>query len=518
MHATVMPAPTSTPDAASRRAAAALDVLVVGAGPSGLLATIELLRRGLSVRLIDKATSPSPLSRAIGVQARTLELLEPLGVANELVEQGVRLRGGTIWSGGAPIFSVDLDHLDTRYPFILSLAQAKTEDVLTRALERHGGTIERGTELVELAQNGGRVLARVRGPDGDEQIEAAWAIGCDGAHSAVRKAIGLAFTGHSYEETFLVGDIAARWDVPRDRASVFLANTGVVAAFPMRSSRLRVVLTADGASTEGPPTGPELAAILEARSGLAIALDDAVGLGAFRIHSRQVERYRVDRIFVAGDAAHIHSPVGGQGMNTGMQDAHNLAWKLALVHRGRARPVLLDSYDAERRPIARRVLRATDFATRLGILDSGVARGLRNTAGRVASRIDWLRRRVAHEMSELSVDYRSGPLTSDRRPWPGSSRRPAAGDRVPPAMAERADPSSLTVLSIGRGEAAPAGLVDVATQFGVAVAHDASPSDGNAEGIFVLRPDGYVAFCCGPTDVDALDRYLDGVLVRATRR
>jgi len=338
------------------------DVLVIGAGPTGLVLAGELLRRGLSVRVVDKLVAPTPHSRAIGVHARSLEILDDLGVADELIARGMRITGAALQTARGPIATVTFDELDTRYPFILCVSQVETETVLRDLLAARGGAIERDTELVALAQDERGVEAVLRTPRGDERARASWIVGCDGAHSGVRHALGIDFEGHAYEETFVLADVRIDWDAPLERVSTFLHEDGVAALFPMQGGRWRVIAS-NAEALGAQPSLDDVRSLVEPRVGRALAMRDAAWISPFRIHCRQVARYRHGRAFLAGDAAHIHSPIGGQGMNTGIQDAHNLAWKLA-----RGGETLLESYHAERHAIGRDVLAQTDRVTRVALL------------------------------------------------------------------------------------------------------------------------------------------------------
>jgi 2-polyprenyl-6-methoxyphenol hydroxylase-like FAD-dependent oxidoreductase len=397
--------------------AAMVDVLVVGAGPTGLMAAAELIRHGLSVRLIDKLAEPNMLSRAFAIHARSLEIFEDLDLADALIARGARYDRIAVYASGSPIVHASLEDLETRFPFVLLLPQSETEAVLTGRLVAMGGAIERSVELVRYAQSEDGVVAKVRHADGrEEDIQASWLVGCDGAHSQVRKQAGLEFRGHAYDERFMLGDVEVEWDLTNDHIATFFGTTGVAALFPYSNNRCRLVVTSTPDDVrEEPPTLEELQALLAERASRPVRLSDPKWLARFRIHSRQVEHYRRGRVFLAGDAAHIHSPLGGQGMNTGMQDAHNLAWKLALVHRGLAREVLLDSYHTERHPIAQQILRGTEVATRAATLRNPVARAVRNQMARFFSSFDVFRERVARNVAELTIDYRKSPIVDEHR-------------------------------------------------------------------------------------------------------
>jgi 2-polyprenyl-6-methoxyphenol hydroxylase-like FAD-dependent oxidoreductase len=393
-----------------------VDVLVVGAGPTGLMAAAELIRHGCSVRMVERLREPDPHSRALALHARSLEILDDLDVADELIARGVRCKGVAIYANGNAIVRASLEDLETRFPFVLILPQSESELVLANRLSALGGTIERGTELVGYEQHDDGVIAQLRSAAGDETVRASWLVGCDGAHSTVRKLAGLEFRGSAYDDRFLLGDVAIEWDVPGDQVTTFFGTSGVAVCFPLPGKRWRVVVTAAPDDTsEEPPTPILLETLLAERSGLALRLSEPGWLARFRIHARQVARYRVGRVFLAGDAAHFHSPFGGQGMNTGMQDAHNLAWKLALGQRGGAHATLLDSYQVERHPIATQILRGTDAMTRVATLRNPVARAVRNQMARFFSSFDVFRERMARNVAELTIDYRKSPIVDEHR-------------------------------------------------------------------------------------------------------
>ncbi len=391
-----------------------VDVLVVGAGPTGLMLASELLLRGLTVRLVDEAEAPSPWSRALGVHARTLDVLHASGAAEALIARGQKLHGATLWSGGAVIARVDFAELETPFPFVVCLPQRETEAVLTEVLTKRGGAVERGLKLTALRQDGTGVTATLAKSDGAETVRAAWVVGCDGARSTVRKLLDLPFEGSTYEERFLLADVTIDWDTRDDRITTYFGDDGIAAFFPMRERVTRVVLTApEGDERTDPPTLDEVQALFAKRTGSGATLSNPGWTSRFRIHCRQVASYRDDRVFLAGDAAHIHSPAGGQGMNTGIQDAHNLAWKLALVHRGHARAKLLDTYHEERHAVGRAVLRGTDAATKAASIKSAALRGVRDQVARMLTSFEVVQQRVARETAELTVNYEGSSLSRE---------------------------------------------------------------------------------------------------------
>jgi 2-polyprenyl-6-methoxyphenol hydroxylase-like FAD-dependent oxidoreductase len=429
------------------------EVLVVGAGPTGLMLAAELARRGVPFRVLDKALEPTQLSKAIAVHARTLEILHDMGIADELISRGVKLRGTQVFADGKTLVRASFDELDSHYPFILAVAQRETEAVLAEHLTKLGGVIERGVELTELTQDDDGVTCTLTKSDGsDEKLRVKYVVGADGASSTVRKRLGLDFAGSSYSEQFVLADVRVRWDLPDDCVSAFFSHEGVLAVFPLPKGRTRLIAsTTVSASDEvRAPSLDEIRTRYASASHVAAEMDDPEWLASFRLHCRQVDRYQVGRVFLAGDAAHIHSPVGGQGMNTGMQDAHNLAWKLALVCHGKSKPELLDSYQAERHAIAANVLRGTDVATRAATLRHPVARAVRNHVARVLSSFEIVQQRIARTAAELDLAYRKSPIVSEKRQsvlaarvgardsaeepnltgWRDFELAPAAGDRM----------------------------------------------------------------------------------------
>ncbi|WP_256098677.1 FAD-dependent monooxygenase [Streptomyces agglomeratus] len=313
-------------------ASRSLDVLVVGAGPTGLALAAQLHAYGARFRIVDRHLDRARESRALAIQPRTLEALAPFGVTDELIARGnpaVQLRmhlpGRTV---RLPLF--DLGVADTPYPFLLFLSQAETESVLCGHLDEAGTTVERGTELLELTTAGAYVACRLRHRDGtEENVNARYVVGCDGAHSTVRSQAGIGFEGHAYPQTFLLADLEVD-GLERGAAHAYMTEAGMLFFFPLGSPaswRLLAMRPPGGPDTEGPVELRQLQALVDRYVNDPLHLRDPVWMTDFRIHNRGAKRYRADRVFLAGDAAHIHSPAGAQGMNTGIQDSLNLGWK-----------------------------------------------------------------------------------------------------------------------------------------------------------------------------------------------
>ena len=318
-------------------AARPVDVIVVGAGPVGLVAAAELTRHGVNVRIIDRRAAPTTESRAVGVQGRSLDMLDRMGLAYLLIDTGVKTVAFQIYSGRVPLARFPLGINDVAFPFMLTTAQTETERVLGDHLRSTGATVERGVEIAGLSQDHETVHVLLTHDDGTvEDTRASWAIGADGAGSTVRRLVGAELQGGFDLWHWIVSDVEADHHLAPAITHMFLSDGGPVVAIPMRDKRIRFL--AQVATPEGPaPSKTQLQRILDQRIG-GVRVLGVHWLSYFQIHLAQATQYRWGRIFLAGDAAHIHSPAGGQGMNTGMQDAFNLPWKLAAVIHGHGGP------------------------------------------------------------------------------------------------------------------------------------------------------------------------------------
>ncbi|MBU9689142.1 FAD-dependent monooxygenase [Burkholderia multivorans] len=410
-------------------------VLIVGAGPTGLAAAMSLARARVPVRVIDKLAAPAPYSRAIGIQARTLELLEQHRAVEPFLALGHRAHAAALHADGRVIARLDFDPLQTRYPYLLLLDQSVTERLLAEYLAELGVTIERGVTLVECDAGGASLDVTLRDAGGrDERFSPSYLIAADGAHSTVRHLLGIGFAGRAFEQTFLLADFAAIPDWPEDEIHLFTTPDGIAGLFPLGSGRYRLVAdrppVGDVSPDSPPPSLADCEAVVRARIGASIAPSDLAWSSYFRLHSRMVERLRHGRVFFAGDAAHIHSPAGAQGMNTGVQEAFNLGWKLARVLAGGAPDRLLDTYHTERHPIERDVLRQTSLVTQIVEADHGAMKLLRDHLVPLLVSLGPLRDAVRRSVSELGVQYRKSPLTLERVLDGG----PRAGERAPDAL------------------------------------------------------------------------------------
>lgn len=478
-------------------------VLIAGAGPTGLAAACGLAAAGVAVRVVDAAPAPATTSRALALQPRGIEVLDRLGALGDLPQRAQPISRLEVFIDGSAIASLRIDRALHRQhaPAVLVVSQAEIEAALRDRLAALGGAVEWNRPVTAVQAHPDAVTVRL----GDDAVlRAGWLVGADGARSAVRKSAGIDFPGMPLIERFLLADVRADLDRPRDATAAWLRGTELVAAFPLPGDRLwRVMGTAP---TDGPdePTPDEivehLGARLAAEAGGVIRATEWTSM--FRIQRRLAAAYRRGRVLLAGDAAHIHSPLGGQGMNTGLGDAENLAWKLALVVTGRAEPALLDSYAAERRPIAEAVLTSTSQVT-MGALGRGwAARVLRDRVAVPLLNREWVQRLITAEASQLRVSYRHGPLGG--RGW----RRPRPGDRVPDRDFQRADGTPVRLhdaVGPGWALAGPEPLAMLAADRLGAVQHLAGGDEA-----LLIRPDGHLGW--RGRDADELRGWLDRTL------
>ena len=503
-----------------------VDVLVVGAGPTGLALAAQLQRCGTTFRIVDRAAAGVGESRALAVLPRTLEVLATLGLADVMVEHGnptvrLEMHSGTRTTR-VPLFDIGL--ADTAFPFLLFLSQAETEAILERHLADHGVTVERGVELVGLEPGTDRVLCTMG--DGG-QIVARYVVGCDGANSTVRGLAGIDFIGSPYPQTFVLADLDAAGLGP-DAAHVFLSRAGMLFFFPLGRPAPWRLLAIDPTSGGRQPQLPDLQELVDAYTK-NVDLTEPVWTSVFGLQQRRADRYRAGRVFLAGDAAHVHSPAGAQGMNTGIQDAWNLGWKLALVANSTASTELLDTYQHEREPIGRDVVRFTDRAFRIATSRNRLIGGLRtHLAPRLLHALSRSRRARAagfRVLSQLAVTYKDSPAVRDDRP---RSRRPRAGDRVPDApvaldghprtLHEILAPARFHLLTTGDAPNLDHDHIDVhqltsRSRRGALVdadgqAHQRLGLDPATGGTVLVRPDGHIAYRCDGTDLTGLHHYL----------
>jgi 2-polyprenyl-6-methoxyphenol hydroxylase-like FAD-dependent oxidoreductase len=510
------------------------DVLIVGAGPTGLMLANQLARRGVRAMIIDRHSGPAQQSRAMAVQARTLEIYSKMGIVDEALARGREGSGASMWANGKWMARIPLGDIGKNlspFPFVLALGQDDNERIMGAKLQELGVDVQWNTELIAFQQHPSHVDVTLKQPDGStRELAAAWVAGCDGGRSAVRDMSGITFPGAPYEHTFFVADTEATGPMKPGELNVYMWQDGFHLFFPMRGQdRWRVIgILPKTLRARTDLEFEDLKADIRREAGAELSFKACDWFSTYRIHHRCAERFRDRRCFLLGDAAHVHSPAGGQGMNTGLQDAYNLGWKLALVVKGQADAGLLDSYEQERLPVAQRLLRTTDRIFTLLVSDSWVA-GLFRTRilARILSQamtVERIRGAAFRTISQIGIRYRKGPLSQMLASLPEGA--PVAGDRFPwlhlkvqPSgpvedLFQKFDDTRFNLLVIG--QPAP-----VAESLGVgdfirvhAVADDPENADELARiqvtgpAFYLLRPDGHVALAGRELTVTDVKRYL----------
>jgi len=402
----------------------ASSVVVVGAGPTGLMLAGEMALAGVSCRILERRAEESNLTRAFGVHARTLEVLDMRGMADEVLPQGLRVPEVRPHLGKVQL-RLDLNHPESRFPYVLIVSQARTEKVLEARARALGVDIVRGAEVVGLRQDDSGVEVMVDGPDGTPTERADYVVGCDGAHSAVRRLLGIGFVGASYDTHIMLADVRLSEELPT-AVNAYVGRDGVVLLPTFGGDWHRAVIWdrhREHIPLDEPLGIDEVRDSLRRIAGTDLGVKEMRWSTRFLSERRQAEGYRVGRVFLAGDAAHVHSPLGALGMNTGIQDAMNLGWKLAAEVHGWAPPWLLDSYQTERHPVGRQALRVTDLLQRVTLAPPAV-RAVRPVLARLLLGFKPTRRALRRRISGLSIAY-PPPRGKRVHPW--------AGQRVPDA-------------------------------------------------------------------------------------
>jgi 2-polyprenyl-6-methoxyphenol hydroxylase-like FAD-dependent oxidoreductase len=496
------------------------EVLIAGAGPTGLVLALWLVRQGVKVRIVDRNEGPGTSSRAMAVQARTLELYRQLGLADEIVADGLRNPAINLWVKGerrARLSFRDAGRELTPFPFVLIYPQDRHERVLVRHLEEAGVRVERNTELLGFEQDAGGVVARLRGPAGDSVCNAAWLAGCDGAHSIVRHQLGTGFEGGTYEHTFYVADVDVTGPSANGEIHLSLEDGDFAAlfAYDQRGSGRLIGAVRD----EEVRTGHDLAfddVRQRAIASLGLTIERVNWFSTYRVHHRVAGHYRSGRALLLGDAAHVHSPAGGQGMNTGIGDAVNLAWKLAHVLQGRAPDALIDSYEIERKAFAIKLVETTDRAFSFVIAEGGFADFVRTRIAPLfasaAYGIEPVRAFMFRVLSQMGIHYPDSPLSA------GSAGHVKGGERLP--WTGHGGPDNHAPLSAIAWQVHVYGTVRPelegwCARRGVALHRfdwcDACQAAGLArDAAYLLRPDTYVALADRDANPNALEAYFAG--------
>ena len=477
--------------------------LIVGAGPVGLTMAIELKRYGVPVRIIDKAPARTDKSKALVIWSRTLELLDRSGGAAPFIAAGFKALAVNFIAHDKTIGRINMETIQSPYPFALMLPQSETERLLDERLNSFGVVVERQVELASFTSKVDGVDVVLRHADGrEENVSTDWLLGCDGAHSAIRHGLSAPFTGETMKADFMLADVhATGYRFPDSEVSVYWHRDGVFVIFPISPGRYRLIADLPPTAGEHPPTPTleQVQSIVDNRGSSGMHIVNPIWLAGFRINGRKVAKYRWGRVFLSGDAAHVHSPAGGQGMNTGMQDAFNLSWKLAMVIRRICGEHLLDSYSPERSGVGDEVLKGAARLTEIGMMRNPVAQTIRNVIGQAILGLAPVQHALAANMSEVTIGYLQSPLNG---PTFGRGQKP--GERVVPVAGQKPIGSgSRPQFAICAAESPAiaelikgfAGLLDPVVRPPLV-----------QDGIWLVRPDGYVA--CAGDNPTAISDYL----------
>lgn len=495
------------------------NVLIVGAGPTGLVLALWLTKQGIPVRIIDKSAGPGETSRAMAVQARTLELYRQLGMGDAVVAAGHKDLAMNFWAGGKRRAELSLGDAGaglTPYPFLLVFPQDEHERFLIERLEAMGVAVERRTELLSFTETGDQVTARLRGADGtEERYEASYLAGGDGARSTVRKQVGGTFEGGTYAQIFYVADVSLHGIELANEAHIALDGSDFVMILPYGDTgQFRLIGTVRGERAEHPENLTFDDVSHEAIDKLGITISNVKWFSHYRVHHRVTDSFRHGRTFLMGDAAHVHSPAGGQGMNTGIGDAINLAWKLAEVLKGRAPDTLLDSYDTERRTFARKVVDTTDrlftFATAQGNFADFVRTHIFPTVASVAYGFGSVREFMFRTVSQTTLHYEESPISE------GQAGKVKGGDRLPWVVVAGSD-NYEPLRKIGWQMHVYGGARDElrawCEKFGIELnvftwAPEYNDAGFAQDAAYLLRPDTYIACAVPDQSVAGIDSYL----------
>jgi len=505
------------------------DVLIVGAGPTGLVLALWLTKLGVKVRIIDKTMEPGTTSRALAVQARTLELYRQLDLTDAVISKGHRVPAVNLWVKGEREARLAFENIGSRmtpYPFLHIFPQDQHERLLIERLERFGVSVERGTEFIGFVERKDGVVARLRGSDGTERdCEAHFLAGCDGARSIVREIIGTGFPGGTYRQIFYVADVVAAGPAVNGELHIDLDEADFLGVFPLAGTgRARLIGTVRDERADRPESLRFEDISNRAIDSLKVKVEHVNWFSTYHVHHRVTQRFRKGRAFLVGDAAHIHSPAGGQGMNTGIGDAINLAWKLSAVIAGRADDMLLDSYESERIGFARRLVSTTDRVFSFATADGRFADIMRTRVAPIlfplAVSLERVREFMFRTVSQIMLNYRNGPLSR------GAAGYVHGGDRLPWVAINGVDNyeplSNMNWQVHIYGRASPelsAWCADQGLPLWVFGWRNQYQSAGIArDAVYLLRPDTYVALAASGGAADVLARYFADHRIRPALR
>lgn len=517
------------------------DVLIVGAGPTGLMMACQLAMRNISFRIIDKTEDHTTQSRALVIHARSMEILQQMGIADQAIEKGKIARAGNLFVNGKITLSIPLKDIGknlTDFPFILILEQSKTEALLIDFLKKFNVQVERRKELIDFSQNANTVTATIQNKTGDQEtFEINWLVGADGAHSKVRENLQIPFLGKIYPQLLFVLDCKMNFHFPANEMYISFSKETFSVIFPLPGERTRVIgFLEKEFENKAEITFDDVNRNFARRTRLNVTLSEPQWIAKYHTHHRVVSAFRKGRCFVAGDAAHIHSPVGGQGMNTGLQDAYNLAWKLAMVIQNKAKESLLDTYQQERIKIAKRLVNSTDRVFNYITSKNKfikfyllyVIPVFLKVFKLLINNIYFIMRIAFENISEIGLNYRASKLSVENNPssFRNSSVKP--GDRVPYNTLRKTFTKGITFhLLLFSKEKSPenilAEFMSVCASYPGLITISEIPFTSDTKniyrqfgihstGFYLIRPDSYIAYRCEKLDANTLKYYLNEVV------
>ena len=478
------------------------DILIVGAGPVGLFLANECARRGLRWKIIETRSTQSVHSKALAIFPRTLEIFDMAGVVAPLLENANRVTQVTVITHGRTLARMQFAPEETPYSFVAMVPQDVTEKLLVEELRRKGGNVEYDTTFISADEEDDGVYVTFAHKGEPAECKAAFVVGCDGARSKVRQALNLRLEGGEYADSYLLADIETNETLAANEMQLCPSEFGPVAIFPMSATRRRVVASIDHPEGDAPPLSL-VREVLAQRAPSGIEARALHWSSYFRIHHRCATKLRVGRVFIAGDAAHIHSPFGGQGMNTGLHDVWNLVWKLDLVLRGHGNDELLDSYAAERLPVIKNVIDTTDQLTKVMGTPNKFAQSLRNVMIPMVSRLAPFQHAFVQRLSELGIAYPGSPIVEGPgKRYLDDSMHGGSGikSRFLLMLANDADPA----------------LSEAARQFCASQSDVVELRRSPEPGLTLVRPDGYIAYASESRDAAQMLAHVRGLLDRQT--
>lgn len=525
-----------------------LPVLIVGAGPTGLTMACELARHGVRFRIIDKKSMPTEASNATWIQPRTIELLTQMNIADRFLKIGHPCNAITLYLEGKFLGKIPFGHINSIYKFILMLAQSETERLLTERLGELSGQVDRSVELIDVNHEE-KVTATLKHADGKlESVTVDWLIGCDGVNSTVREKCHGSFPGEDLSEQFVVADAQMDSYIPQDEVHLFFDEGTLFVAQPMGSKKYRVAANLHLDTPRQFFTKKEVIETVQERAHGEYYITDISWIYPFWIHSKAAKKLGFGRIFLAGDAAHVHSPAGGQGMNTGMQDVYNLAWKLALVIKGKAKSSLMDTYQLERHPVIVKMVNETEKLTMLALSGKSFLNKLRKFGAKLRQGQKLYLEKISSHITQLNICYSKSPIiATDER---ASAKSPKPGER---ALNVVINPTSQLYdylhttqhnLLIFMGSSSTKKKLEKVFEIQNKLAH-AFPglinlwiiSKNNIDNLdniifdehgavhhtyaiktsatYLIRPDGYIGYCSKELNFDAIKHFLSRYLIKS---